>query len=130
QSISGVPANLEALALGLRGPEIPGTENLFGTGLSIPAFGVVMHALAKDGDSNVLATPHILATDNVAAEISIGQNIPLQTNVGGLGSLAGLAGLAGGAQGQTGQAGAAGLAGLAGLGGLALRGGVSGAPPG
>src|SRR5262249_19404075 len=105
QSVLGVPAHLEALALGLRGPDIQGTQGLIpGVGVSIPAFGVVMHALAQDGDSNVLATPHILATDNVKATISIGQNIPLQTNVGGLGSLAGLAGAAGGQ-----QAGAAGL---------------------
>jgi len=105
-SIAGVPQNLEALALGLRGPEIDGTQNLFGTGLSIPAFGVVMHALAKDGNTNVLATPHILATDNIKAEISIGQNIPLQTNIGGaasaLGALAGQAGQAGGAAGALG----------------------------
>ncbi|HEY5373036.1 MAG TPA: type II secretion system protein GspD, partial [Polyangiaceae bacterium] len=47
-------------------------------------------------------------TDNVPAEISIGENIPLQTNVGGGASA--LSGLAGGA------AGAAGLGGL--LGGL------------
>ncbi len=120
-SISGVPSNLEALALGVRGPDIEGSQNLFGTGISIPALGVVLHALAKDGDSNVLATPHILATDNVAAEISIGQNIPLQTNVGGSG-LSGLAGLAGAAGGQAGAA--AGLAGnLSGLlgGGLGFQ---------
>ena len=105
QSLQGIPANLEALALGVRGPAIEGSQAL---GLSIPALGVVLHALAKDGDSNVLATPHILATDNIPAEISIGQNIPLQTNVQGLGSLLGGAG-----------AGAAGaLAGLGGLGGL------------
>jgi general secretion pathway protein D len=63
----------------------------------------------------VLATPHILATDNVQADISVGQSVPLQTNIGsGLGALAGLAG---------GQAGAAGLAGaLGGLGGLGLGG--------
>lgn len=106
-SITGVPTNLEALAIGLRGPEIDGTENLFGTGLSIPAFGVVMHALAKDGNTNVLATPHILATDNIKAEISIGQNIPLQTNVGGaagaLGALAGQAGQAGAGAGALGS---------------------------
>jgi general secretion pathway protein D len=102
-SISGVPANLEALAFGLRGPDIPNSQNLFGTGLSIPALGVVLHALGQDGDTNVLATPHILATDNTKAEISIGQNIPLQTNVGGgLGALAGAAGAAGGAAGALG----------------------------
>ncbi|MBK7580918.1 MAG: type II secretion system secretin GspD [Myxococcales bacterium] len=99
------PANpelLQGVALGARGPELPGTSNLLGTGLSIPAFGVVLQALASSGDANVLATPHILATDNTAAEISVGENVPLQTNIGGGGSgLGSLAGLAGG------QAGAA-----------------------
>src|SRR6185369_2743196 len=60
-------------------------------------------------------TPHILATDNTKADISIGQNIPLQTNIGGLGSLAGLAGAGAGAAG--------GLGALGGLGGLGLLGG-------
>ena len=96
----GFPQNpelLQGFAAGVRGPDLPGTESLLGTGLSIPAFGVVVNALASSGKSNVLATPHIIATDNVAAEINIGENIPLQTNVGsGLGSLAGLAGQAGG----------------------------------
>ena len=94
-SLSGVPSSLEGLALGVIGPVIPGTANLLGTGLSIPAFGAVLSAMAKDGDANVLATPHILATDNIKAEISIGQNIPLQTNVSALGSLGALAGATG-----------------------------------
>jgi general secretion pathway protein D len=99
------PANpelLQGVALGARGPELAGTSNLLGTGLSIPAFGVVLQALASSGDANVLATPHILATDNTAAEISVGENVPLQTNLGGgsgLGSLAGLAGAQPGAAG-------------------------------
>lgn len=95
-SIASVPANLEGLVLGLRGPDLSGSQNLFGTGVSIPSFGVVFSAMAKTGDANVLATPHLLATDNVKAEISIGQNIPLQTNVNG--SLASTLG-----QGQSGQ---------------------------
>ncbi len=110
QSIQGLPGELEGLAVGVRGPTIPQLNTLF-PGLSIPAFGIVLHALGKDGNSNVLATPHILATDNIPAEISIGQNIPLQTNVPSLG---GLGGLLGGAGGQAGGLGAA--AGL--LGGL------------
>ncbi|MBW2526421.1 MAG: type II secretion system secretin GspD, partial [Deltaproteobacteria bacterium] len=114
QSMTGLPANLEALAFGVRGPDLEGTSDLLGTGISIPGFGVVLHALARSGDSNVLATPHILATDNIPAEISIGQNIPLQTNVGGMGSLAGLASQAG----AGGQAGLGALGGLGGLGGL------------
>lgn len=104
---------VSGLAAGIRGPELANTENLIpgATGLSIPAFGVVLNALASSGKSNVLATPHIIATDNVAAEIQIGQNIALQQNVGG--GLQSLAGLAGGAGAQ--GAGALGL--LGGLGG-------------
>lgn len=86
---------LQGLALGVRGPGIEGTSTLFGTGLSVPAFGLVINALATSGDANVLATPHIMATDNVPAEISVGENIPLQTNLGGTANLGSLAGLAG-----------------------------------
>jgi general secretion pathway protein D len=91
------PDQLQGLALGVRGPGIDNSNNLLGTGITIPAFGVVLNALATSGDANVLATPHIIATDNVPAEINVGENIPLQTNLGGgLGGLAGLAGAAGG----------------------------------
>ena len=73
----GDQSNLEGLALGVVGPAIPNSQNILGTGLCIPALGAVLSAMARDGDANVLATPHILATDNTKAEISIGQNIPL-----------------------------------------------------
>lgn len=96
QNTLGFPANeelLQGFAVGARGPGLEGTESLMDTGVSIPAFGVVLHALTNSGNSNVLATPHIIATDNVAAEINIGENIPLQDNVGGgLGNLSGLLG--------------------------------------
>jgi general secretion pathway protein D len=112
------PANpdlLQGLAAGMRGPDLPGTDDLLSgpTGLSIPAFGVALNALSSSGKSNVLATPHIIATDNVSAEIQIGQNIALQQNVGG--GLQSLAGLAGGAGAGAAGAGALGL--LGGLGG-------------
>jgi general secretion pathway protein D len=91
------PNLLQGFAAGMRGTDLPGTEDLLGAGVSIPAFGVVLNALATSGKANLLATPHIIATDNVAAEINIGENIPLQTNIGGsnLSSLAGAAGAAG-----------------------------------
>jgi general secretion pathway protein D len=85
QNSIALPINtdmLEGAAVGMRAGELPGTQNLLGTGLSIPAFGVVLNALATSGKTNIMATPHILATDNVVAEINIGENIPLQTNVG------------------------------------------------
>ncbi len=112
------PINQDALqgaALGARGPDLPGTSQLLGTGLSIPAFGVVLNAVASNSDSNVLATPHIIATNNVPAEINVGENIPLQTNVGGglanLGALAGAAGTQGANLGALGALGALGMGG-------------------
>ncbi|MCL2778560.1 MAG: type II secretion system secretin GspD [Polyangiaceae bacterium] len=71
---------LQGFALGVRGPAIPGSQNLLGTGLSVPAFGTFLQAIAQTGDSDLLSTPHILALDNEDAEINVGDNIPLQTN--------------------------------------------------
>ncbi len=104
------PDALQGFALGVRGPGISGTSSFLGTGISIPAFGTFLQALARNGDSDLLSTPHVLALDNEDAEISVGDNIPLQTNaVSAFPSLG---------AGASGAAGAAGLAGLAGLGGL------------
>jgi general secretion pathway protein D len=102
-------SSLNAFAFGIRGPGLPGSENFLGTGISIPAFGILLNALAQTNDADILSTPHILATDNVPAEINVGQNIPLQTNVGGLGSLP-----------TSGAAGGSPLGALGGLGGLGL----------
>ena len=89
------PSVLQGFAAGVRGPDLQNTSQYTGTGLSIPAFGIVVNALATAGRGNVLATPHIIATDNVAAEIHVGENIALQTNAGGsLGNLANLGGAA------------------------------------
>lgn len=75
------PSLLQALALHLRGPDMD--VNLGPLGTSVPAFGVLLNALAQSGDSNVLSTPHIIALDNTEAEINIGENVPLQTNLAG-----------------------------------------------
>ncbi|HVU03113.1 MAG TPA: type II secretion system secretin GspD, partial [Polyangiaceae bacterium] len=112
------PTQLQGLALGVRGPDIPGSNTFPGlNGLSIPAFGVVLNAIANSGDSNVLSTPHVIATDNTPAEIRIGENIPLQQNIGGFG-LPNLAGLAGGAAGANPAAALGALGGLGGFGGF------------
>jgi len=103
------PDALQGFALGVRGPGISGTSSFLGTGISIPAFGSFIQALAKTGDTDLLSTPHILALDNEKAEISVGDNIPLQTNA--VSALGGLAGAAGGAAGALGA-----LGGLGGLG--------------
>jgi general secretion pathway protein D len=114
-TISPIPTDPDALqgfALGVRGPGVEGSQNFLGTGISIPAFGTFLQAIARTGDTDLLSTPHILALDNEDAEINVGDNVPLQTNQG-LGSLAGLAGAAG-----AGGAAAGGLGALGGLGGL------------
>lgn len=121
ESITG-PTQLQALALGVRGPDLPGTEGripLLPPGISIPAFGVALNAIATSQDTNVLSTPHIIAMDNTEAEINVGENIALQTNQSG-GNLAGLAPLLSG--------GLAGGQGVQGLGALGALGALGGAP--
>jgi general secretion pathway protein D len=108
QSLNPVNQNsLTGLALGVRGPTIENSQQLIGA--SIPGFGVVINALATTGDANVLSTPHVIAMDNVQAEITVGENIPLQTSgipsaLSNIGSLAGLAGASGGTNGLAGLA--------------------------
>jgi general secretion pathway protein D len=84
---------LSGLAAGLSGPELEGSEDLIG--MSIPAFGVALHALQTNSDVNVLSTPNILATDNVEATIQVGENVPVQQGFSGSSMLSGLAGRAG-----------------------------------
>jgi general secretion pathway protein D len=60
---------------GLQGPTIPAFDKL---GLSIPSFGIILHALQQSSDVNVLSTPHLLTSDNEEAEITVGQNVPFQ----------------------------------------------------
>jgi general secretion pathway protein D len=111
---------LSGLALGIQGPAITGGP----AGLSLPSFGMALAAMASSGDSDVLATPHLLALNNQEAEINIGQNVPLQASVaGGLGALGGLGGLGGlgalgGAQGANPAAALGGLGALGGMGGF------------
>ncbi len=86
-SIDITQNNLTGLALGVRGPTIENSQQL--VGFSVPGFGVVVTALAQSGDADVLSTPHIIAIDNTEAEISVGENIPLQTNGVAPGTFAG-----------------------------------------
>ena len=111
-SIDITQNNLTGLALGVRGPTIENSQQL--VGFSVPGFGVVVTALAQSGDADVLSTPHIIAIDNTEAEISVGENIPLQTNGVAPGTFAGA-----GSLGALGVAAAGGqdLGGLAGLAG-------------
>ena len=96
----------QGLAAGALGPEIQGADQILNQpGISIPAFGVFLKALATSNDVNVLSSPHILTTDNEEAEIKVGQNVPFQgAFLGGFGGLPGGTGTPG-ATGTTGTTG-------------------------
>jgi general secretion pathway protein D len=114
KSISLDPASLMGLAVGLRGPALENAEKLLGIpGITFPKFGVWFQALQSNNDVNIISQPHLLTTDNEEATISVGENVPFQSAITGMGSLGSLAGAAGGTT--------AGLAGLAGLGGLGMQ---------
>src|SRR5258707_13841673 len=53
--------NFGGFLAGIQGPNVPELQKL---GISIPQFGVVLHALQQSSDVNVLSTPHILTSDN------------------------------------------------------------------
>lgn len=75
--------SLEGLSLGsgllagIQGPVLTQVSKVLG--FDIAQFGVVLQALQLSSDVNVLSTPHIVATDNREAEISVGQRIPFQS---------------------------------------------------
>jgi general secretion pathway protein D len=67
--------NYSGFLAGIQGPAIPALTAL---GLTVPAFGVVLHALQTSAGVNVLSTPHLLTSDNEEAEITVGSNVPFQ----------------------------------------------------
>lgn len=74
--------SLQALVLGVRGPDVPVPsflQSTLGT-TSIPGVGFFLDAYATTNDTDILSTPHILATDNTPAEIHVQLNTSLQRN--------------------------------------------------
>ena len=74
--------SLQALVLGVRGPSVPVPsflQGLLGT-TSIPGLGFFLDAYATASDTDILSTPHILATDNTPAELHVQLNTSLQRN--------------------------------------------------
>ena len=87
-------SSLQALVLGIRGPSIPVPEFLQGAlGTSaIPGLGFFLDAYTVASNSDILQTPHILATDNTPAEIHVQLNTSLQRNAASFGTAASTAG--------------------------------------
>jgi general secretion pathway protein D len=95
------PSSLQALVLGVRGPSVPVPgflQSTLGTS-SIPGLGFFLDAYSVSTDSDILQTPHVLATDNTPAEIHVQLNTSLQRNVPSYGvpSATGAAGATGAA---------------------------------
>jgi general secretion pathway protein D len=71
--------------LAFKGPS--NTVQVGNNKIDLPSFGAVLNALEADGNVDVLSTPHILTTDNVKAEILVGQTVPFAagftSNLGG-----------------------------------------------
>ena len=102
KSITLDPASLMGMAVGLRGPELKDAESLLGIpGISFPTFGAFFTALQSDNDVNVISQPHILTTDNEEAVIEVGENVPFQSGISGMGNLGALMGQTGGSAEQS-----------------------------
>lgn len=110
-------ASLSGFLAGIQGPPV----RVSGLPISLPSFGVVLNALQRDSNVNVISTPHILTSDNEEAEITVGSNVPFQAaympSLGGLGGLGGLGATGTGATSGLGLSSSLGL-GLGGLGSL------------
>lgn len=77
---------LSGLAAGVLGPGLAGTGDLFGTGVDIPAFGVVIQALETHKDVNIVSDPHLYTADNKTARMEVGQRIPVPTGTNTFGT--------------------------------------------
>lgn len=91
-SVTGA-AGLTGLTAGLFGAAIPSSGQIMGTATDLPAFGVLLAALERSGDANVVAQPHMPIADNVEGTFEIGRRVPTPGAVsfgGGAGGNGGL----------------------------------------
>jgi general secretion pathway protein D len=78
QNIIGISQNPASVGRGLNVGVIKGRVTIPGVG-EILNLGVLVRALEKDNNANILSTPTLLTLDNEEARIIIGQNVPFIT---------------------------------------------------
>lgn len=79
--LSGNPQNLSGFFVGTGGPEkSPRTFNIGGNDVQINSVNGLVNAIASNNNTNILATPQILAMDNTDAEFEVGATIPVKTS--------------------------------------------------
>ena len=99
-SSAGPPSatDLQAFALGVRGPDIPFASVIPGIS-TIPSFGAFLRAVATTQGSDILSTPSVIASDNTPAELKVQLQTSLQPNAPSPSLLASIPGAAGAAAG-------------------------------
>jgi len=78
QNIIGLSANPAAADRGLNIGVVRGRVTIPGVG-EILNLGILVRALERDNNANILSTPTLLTLDNEEARITIGQNVPFIT---------------------------------------------------
>ncbi len=85
--LSGNPTNLSGFFAGIGGPEKGSRTVKIGENeLKINSVNALIRAIASNSNTNVLATPQILAMDNTDAEFEVGATVPVKqqnTNANG-----------------------------------------------
>lgn len=77
--MSGNPTNLSGFFVGIGGPEQSSkTVNIGGTDVQVNSVNALIKAIASNSNTNVLATPQILAMDNTEAEFEVGETVPVR----------------------------------------------------
>ena len=77
--LSGNPTGLRGFFAGAGGPEKTAkTLSIGGTEVSVNSVNALVQAIASNTNTNVLATPKIMAMDNTEAEFEVGETIPVR----------------------------------------------------
>ena len=77
--LSGNPLALSGFFAGFGGPEkSPTSFDIGGTTVKVNSVNGLVKAIASNSNTNVLATPQILAMDNTDAEFEVGTTVPVQ----------------------------------------------------
>ena len=74
------PAMLSGMAVGVYGD--PVDVEIGGETMSIPSFGIALHAIQTNAAVDIVSTPNILTMDNEEAKIVVGRNIPFPVSTG------------------------------------------------
>ena len=69
------PSNLQGLILAAAS-----SQTITVNGITLPAQQLLLRALERDSDANILSAPTVLTTDNGEAEVVAGQNVPFITS--------------------------------------------------